>query len=193
MSPDREQPPRILARKGVAVAVAGGVFLAAAVMAVATPGPTPIWLRGGITYLDEERVVRQVGPTDCGVAALDMVYRDLGLPPELLADIRAQVLERDEGLTMLEMRDLALEHGLDAGGWRFEETDLRGLAALGLPLVAHVADHYVVIDRVGPDWVELRDPSAGRLRVSQPFFERWWTGNVLSLKATETSTPLSDR
>jgi ATP-binding cassette subfamily B protein RaxB len=94
-----------------------------------------------------------------------------------LDDVSRDVLERGEGLTLLEMQGIAAGRGLEASGWRL---DVPALARSPLPAVAHFQDHYVVVDRVTPGGtVLIRDPSIGRMELSAARFRELWTGNVL--------------
>ncbi|HEX8672250.1 MAG TPA: cysteine peptidase family C39 domain-containing protein [Longimicrobium sp.] len=151
-----------------------------ATWACITPSPVPVavavaWWYGG-DYEGRDGVEMQRGESDCGIAALAMVMKHHHQPAELEAERRA-VLDRDEGLTLLEMKGIAARHGLAAQGWRM---DMRALARAPLPAVAHFEDHYVVVDRVLPDGtVHVRDPGVGRVVLPAADFARLWTGNVL--------------
>lgn len=159
-----------------ALAGAGGT----AAWASSSPTPVPVsvavaWWYGG-DYEGREGVEMQRGEADCGIAALAMVMKHHRRPAELEGERRG-VLERGEGLSLLEMQGIAARHGLAAKGWRM---DLPALARAPLPAVAHFEDHYVVVDRVLPDGtVHVRDPGVGRVVLPAADFARLWTGNVL--------------
>lgn len=152
----------------------------AGLYATSQPTPVPVaatlaWAIGG-RYEGRAGVRMQQGAEDCGVAALAMILEHHRRAPRL-EEVRGRVLERGQGLSMLEMQGIAGERGLEASGWRL---DLAALERAPLPAVAHFEDHYVVVDRVAPDGtVELRDPSIGRVTLSAERFRRLWTGNVL--------------
>ena len=145
-----------------------------------SPTPVPVavavtWWIGG-EYEGREGVEMQRGDADCGIAALAMVLEHHRRGAELEGERRG-VLERDEGLSLLEMQRIAERRGLAAKGWRM---DMRALARAPLPAVAHFEDHYVVVDRVLPDGtVHVRDPGIGRVVLPAARFARLWTGNVL--------------
>lgn len=148
----------------------------------ATRAPTPVpvaralvWWIGG-DYRGREGVEMQRGGSDCGVAALAMVLRHHHRSTRL-DSVREHVLERDAGLSLLEMQGIARRHGLSATGWRM---DMAALARAPLPVVAHLEDHYVVVDQVrGDGTVQIRDPGIGRVELSSARFSRLWTGHVL--------------
>ncbi len=162
----------------LALAVAAGGTLVLGLTSPVPPEPVArfwTWSVGG-DYRGRDGVRLQRGASDCGVAALMMVLEDRHRTPRL-EGVRLRVLERDRGLSLLEMQSIAAEHGLRATGWRL---DFEGLARAPLPAVAHYDDHYVVVDRVEPDgMVRIRDPSIGRIDLPRESFVKLWTGNVL--------------
>jgi ABC-type bacteriocin/lantibiotic exporter with double-glycine peptidase domain len=164
----------------VAVAIVAGAG-GASIVAAASPVPSePVarmwtWSVGG-TYLGRETVRVQEGAWDCGIAALSMVFEAHGREAELAA-IRGKVLGRGEGLSLLEMEEIADGRGLPADGWRL---DFAALRATPLPAIAHFADHYVVVDRISAGGtVRVRDPAVGLVDYPRGSFERLWTGVVL--------------
>lgn len=130
----------------------------------------------GADYLGQDGVRRQRGEVDCGVAVLEMIFAARGVPPARLSGTREAVLGRGRGLSLLEMQQIALRHGLDAAGYRM---NMAGLAAAPLPAVAHFPDHFVVVDRVTSSDVELRDPAVGRLRMPRARFQALWSGRTI--------------
>lgn len=172
----------MIKRRGWWVALALVAVLASAAALSPAPAvpPEPVarlwaWSVGG-RYLGREGVSLQRGAWDCGVAALAMVLDAHRRAPRL-EDVRGMVLDRGQGLTLLEIGEVAERRGLPAAGWRLE---FAALARSPLPAIAHFADHYVVVDRIAPDGtVTLRDPAVGQLEMPRASFERLWTGNVL--------------
>lgn len=162
----------------LALAVGAGTASVASEAAPILPEPVArvwTWSLGG-RYLGRETVRLQRGAWDCGVAALAMVIESHRRAPGLEA-LRAEVLDRRRGLTLLELQEFAVERGLPAAGWRL---DFAGLARTPLPAIAHFDDHYVVVDRIAADgMVRIRDPARGRMELPRRSFERLWTGNVL--------------
>ena len=151
--------------------------------ALVTISPPPVAARPllaltvGASYRGSEQVRFQEGDSDCGVAALEMLFDAHGVETRTLEPVRALVARRDDGLTMLEMRNLAVDHGLAADGMRM---NLAALARARFPAIVSFPDHWVVVDRVTPDGtVDLRDPAIGRLRMTHARFDERWTGHVL--------------
>jgi ABC-type bacteriocin/lantibiotic exporter with double-glycine peptidase domain len=167
--------------------VAGGVTWVANSYPPTVPvAKALVWGLGG-NYLGRAGVTLQQGKSDCGVAALAMLLGAHGRPAKLAEETRS-VLGRDRGLTLLEMRDIAERHGLEASGWKVDTARLNDLP---LPAVAHFADHYVVVDQIAEDGtVRVRDPALGRASYPRDRFTEMWTGNVLVIgPAAELHAP----
>lgn len=168
---------RRLAAVLAVVAATGTAGLTAAISQ-----PTPVVVAKAIAwgldarYLGRQGVRMQQGRVDCGVAALAMVLEHHRHDARL-DGVRREVLARGDGLTLLEMQEIATRRGLYAAGWRL---DAAALARAPLPAVAHFDDHYVVVDEVAPDGtVRVRDPSLGKLEFTGARFQELWTGHVL--------------
>ncbi len=161
----------------LALAGAGGTLAVGLTLPVAPEPVARLWtLSVGGDYQGRSGVRLQKGTWDCGVAVLAMIFEEHHRPSALEA-VRGRVLDRGEGLSLLEMQSVAREHGLAAAGWRL---DFPGLARAPLPAVAHFDNHYVVVDRIEPDGtVHVRDPAIGRVALPKTSFLALWTGNVL--------------
>ena len=166
---------RIFKRALVALVVLVGVTITLAITSPAAARPILALAIGG-TYQGSDGVRFQRGLTDCGVAALEMVFAEHGIQTDSLEPVRSLVTARDSGLTMLEMRDIAVAHGLTAEGLRM---NLAALQRAKLPSIASFPDHWVVVDRVTSETVEIRDPSIGRVKLSHERFLGQWTSNIL--------------
>ncbi|MDB4968787.1 MAG: lantibiotic transporter permease/ATP-binding protein [Myxococcales bacterium] len=120
--------------------------------------------------------VQQLSPTECGAACLTMVLGLYG--KELrLADVRGAMQPGRDGATALAIVEAASFFGLRARGVRLETDDLERLPRGS---VLHWEfNHFVVLDRVKGDSVELVDPAYGRRTVSMEQLERSFTGVAL--------------
>ena len=166
---------RVFKRALVAITILFAVSITLAITSPAAARPLLALAIGG-TYQGSEGVRFQRGFTDCGVSALEMVFVHHRVPTDSLEPVRTMVTVRDSGLTMLEMRDIAVAHGLSAEGMRM---NLAALQQARLPSIASFPDHWVVVDRVTPERVEIRDPSIGRVTLSHERFLSQWTRNIL--------------
>jgi hypothetical protein len=165
---------RTLAALAVVLSAAAG---AAWTHPTAPPVARAVAWAVGAQYLGSGGVRMQQGEVDCGVAALQMVLDARGVRQAGIDSARAAILGRGQGATLAELQALAARSGLRSEGWRM---DAAALARAPRPLIAHFADHFVVVDSVDGDGSVLaRDPGIGRVRFSAERFAALWTGNVL--------------
>ena len=129
----------------------------------------------GGTYLGTRDVVLQDTPSSCGAAALAMILRQYGIPVAL-PRVEAQVAKPDSDASFHDLVRVAAAYGLRATGWRMSS---RQLSSAALPAIAHVPDHFVVVDSVVARYVYLRDPGLGAMRMRDDRFDAWWTHDVL--------------
>ena len=155
------------------MALAGLWFGGAPVLRLA--GRSVVAREMGGRYLGTRGVVFQRSPSSCGAAALDMVLRAHGIAVSG-ERLEAELGGADHEASMLELTRVAAAHGLDGTGWQLSIAMLRGAP---LPVIAHVPDHYVVVDSITHDRVYLRDPAVGVVRMPVEAFDRWWTRNAI--------------
>lgn len=122
--------------------------------------------------------VRQVEPSECGLAALSIVMGHCGVhvPLEVL---RERAGSTRLGISARRLLAIAREFGFTAKGFRCEPDEL---AEIGLPLIAHFRfNHYLVVERVGSRLVRVNDPIDGPQSLPIEEFSQGFTGIVLSL------------
>lgn len=130
----------------------------------------------GAYYLDERGVLRQKTSYDCGPASLAMVLASMG------HDIHEGTLLKDahtssRGTTMLNLQLAAQEVGVNAASWQLTYSDLQ---CVHKPIIAFVSnDHFVVLDKVTPSFVTVRDPARGRLVYPAWIFKMYWHGQAI--------------
>ena len=127
--------------------------------------------------------VKQRDITDCGAACLASVaaYHKLNLP---VSKIRQWAGTDKKGTNAWGLIKAAEKMGMTAKGVRATP---EALPEVPLPAIAHVVikeklQHYVVIYKVTPAYVEKMDPGTGRLE-KQPIedFKKEWTGVLVLL------------
>lgn len=162
---------------------AAGLLLATGLVAVAVRavGPTLDRLAWAAsidpTATAFGEVVRQQKRSDCGPAALKMIFDHHGLTGATLAELEVATGTGPDGTSMLALKKAAEARGLSGQGLRLP---VERLDDIPLPAIAHVhGDHFVVIRSAGQELV-IDDPSLGRLRMSSRTFERSWDGIVLA-------------
>jgi ABC-type bacteriocin/lantibiotic exporter with double-glycine peptidase domain len=138
-------------------------------------------------YIDQQRVVRQRGAQDCGVAVLEMVLPGTAALGVSLDSLRSVLQVRRRGLSFAELRTIVEGQGGHAAGWQLQFSALSGMA---MPLIAQWPDHFVVVDSVTTSGeVIVRDPAFGRMRMSRGAFLGIWTGRVLEVFAPYATAP----
>lgn len=122
-----------------------------------------------------EGVTRQASNRDCGIAAAHMLLVHIGV--EVAYDsLLSRYHPKDELQSMLDLKHLFRDQEVNVAGYQLQIADL---ARVPVPLIAHVPDHYVVVDSLRRDTVFVRDPAAGRMALHVTAFEDWWTGATL--------------
>ncbi len=128
-------------------------------------------------YLGEDGVIRQSTPYDCGIACLQMILGERGIT--VSADlIRSKAGIENKGISMLKLKQVAGQYGLEASTWKLKEEDI---SLAPLPLIAFIdRSHFVVVSQVTSDsHLIVLDPSAGKLRYSLQSFKNRWQGEVI--------------
>jgi ABC-type bacteriocin/lantibiotic exporter with double-glycine peptidase domain len=130
-----------------------------------------------ISYLGGDGVCRQRSSSDCGAAALWMLFDHFGISVNY-EDLIGQLGVMPRGTTMLSLKQLAETRGLLCEGWRLAPDDLRHIPFPAILLVQ--GNHYVVLDSFTPrgDFV-VRDPARGKLQISRQGLESIWGGEIL--------------
>jgi ATP-binding cassette, subfamily B, bacterial CvaB/MchF/RaxB len=127
---------------------------------------------------------------ECGLACLAAVSGylrgDLGL-----VEIRELARHSGRGETLLEIRDLAEQIGLNARGVGI---DLEALTRIGKPAILHWdMNHFVVLERTTRRGIVIMDPARGRVEVPWAEANKSFTGVALELAASARWKMRSDR
>jgi len=131
-------------------------------------------------------LVMQTETGECGLACLAMVGRfhghELNLP-----GLRRRFSTSLTGLTLVRMIEIAHALGFNGRGMRVQ---LDMLDHLALPCILHWnLNHFVVLQRVTPKWVEIHDPALGTYRMPMPEVSKHFTGVALELQKTVNFKP----
>ena len=131
-------------------------------------------------------LVRQLAATDCGAAALAMVlgYHGKRVP---LDEIRQALGGGRHGTTAAALLRVGHLYGLRGRGVRAEIDDLQTLP-VGTVLFWEF-HHYVVLERVRRDRIDIVDPAGGRRSVPIAKLRRAFTGVALIFEPTEEFVP----
>lgn len=135
--------------------------------------------------------IRQHDITDCGAACLASVaaYHKLNLP---ISRIRQWAGTDRKGTTAWGIIKAAEKMGMTAKGVKAQT---EALNEVPFPAIAHIIkngklQHFVVVYKVNPDFVEIMDPATGKLE-KEPIesFTKEWTGVLILLSPSGEFVP----
>ncbi len=132
-------------------------------------------------------VVEQNHVADCGPACLAAVLRYFGSQVRL-PDVRDQFGAGRDGVTAQSLLDVAKRHGLLGRAVRMELEDLK-LLPQGTILHWEMS-HFVVLDRVRRDGIDIMDPARGRRHVGAKELDDAFTGIALLFETTQRFAPV---
>ena len=141
-----------------------------------------LW-EGKTESLGLDGVVRQTKPNTCGPAALKMIFDHYGVASNL-EELENNAALTSEGISMMALKGIAEQYGLQAAGWKFSTDDLSGIS---FPAIFFVqGNHYVVADSfVYATGLYLRDPSCGRMFVRNEMLFQLWHGESIVFSHNE--------
>jgi ABC-type bacteriocin/lantibiotic exporter with double-glycine peptidase domain len=131
----------------------------------------------GVRFVGGEGVVWQRYSSDCGAAALQMVFSHFDIASDY-EDLARGLGVTSEGASMLRLKRAADAKGLLCRGWRLTARDLPDIP---LPAILFLRrNHFVVLDSYSPGGdLIIRDPARGRLQLSMRKLESIWGGETL--------------
>jgi ABC-type bacteriocin/lantibiotic exporter with double-glycine peptidase domain len=131
---------------------------------------------GSGRYLGRDGVFFQQYATDCGAAALTMIFQHFGIDMDY-GRLQSRLRIGPGGADMLSIQKSAREEGLLCEGWRLVPADL---PEIPLPAILLLRRHFVVLAELRPETGALiLDPSRGRLRMSLTELTSKWKGESL--------------
>ncbi|HEY7127734.1 MAG TPA: peptidase domain-containing ABC transporter, partial [Ktedonobacterales bacterium] len=124
-------------------------------------------------------VLLQMSAVECGAACLTMVLSYYGRKTTV-SEVRNRCQVGRDGLSALDIVKAARSYGLRVRAVSLQEDDLR---LITLPAIVHWEfNHFLIVERVSFQWVEVVDPALGRRRMSIEEFFTGFTGIVLMLE-----------
>jgi ATP-binding cassette, subfamily B, bacterial len=122
-------------------------------------------------------VLLQLTAVECGAACLAMILSAFGRSTRV-AECRAAMGPGQDGVTALAIVQAARGLGLEAKAYRLAPEQLRDIP---MPTIAHWGDnHFVVLERCTPRWVDIVDPASGRRRITPQELAAELSGVVLT-------------
>jgi ABC-type bacteriocin/lantibiotic exporter with double-glycine peptidase domain len=124
-------------------------------------------------------VLQQISMIECGAACLAMVLSYHGRKTTI-SEVREQCGIGRDGLSALDIVKAARKYGARVRAISLKENDFRFVA---LPAIVHWEfNHFIVVERWTPKYVEVVDPAAGRRRMTAQEFDEGFTGVVIMLE-----------
>jgi ABC-type bacteriocin/lantibiotic exporter with double-glycine peptidase domain len=124
-------------------------------------------------------VLLQLNAVECGAACLAMVLNYHGRKTRVADCSEVCGVGRD-GVTAQTIAQAARSYGLRVAAFSLEPSLLKDIP---VPAIAHWEfNHFVVVERWSPRWVDIVDPVSGRRRVTARDFATGFTGVILTLE-----------
>lgn len=124
-------------------------------------------------------VIMQMSPHECGAACLAMVLTYFGRAMTI-SQVRAILPSGRDGLSARAIAQAARDQGLRVRALSLEP---EALAQVQPPAILHWNfDHFLVLERWTPRYVEVVDPALGRRRLSTEEFNAGFTGVALVME-----------
>jgi len=127
------------------------------------------------------RVIYQNEVAECGYACLAMVLSHLGRATEV-RELSAYRPISANGLSLMDLYDMATEFGLAVEAYRFTIDDLPSVKRGS---ILHFGGaHFVVFEKLARGYVQVLDPASGRRRLSMDTFKTAVSGFLLECSPT---------
>jgi ATP-binding cassette subfamily B protein len=121
----------------------------------------------------------QMNAVECGAACLAMILGYHGRKTSISEIYKNAGVGRD-GLSALSIVQTARRYGLKVRAISLQVNDFRFVS---LPAIVHWQfNHFLVVERWSPSFVDVIDPASGRTRLSAQEFDAGFTGIVLILE-----------
>jgi ATP-binding cassette subfamily B protein RaxB len=136
------------------------------------------------------RAIYQNEVAECGYACLAMVLTHFGRATEV-RELQAFRPVSANGLTLMDLYDVAVEHGLSVQAYRF---DTGHLSDIKRGSILHFGGaHFVVFEKCARGYVQVIDPATGRRRISMDTFVANVSGYLLECAPTPQMPRIRDR
>ena len=136
------------------------------------------------------RAIYQNEVAECGYACLAMVLSHFGRATEV-RELQAHRPISANGLTLMDLYDVATEFGLAVQPYQF---DASHLTEIKRGSILHFGGaHFVVFEKLGRGYVQVIDPASGRRRVSMQTFVNNVSGYMLECSPTPALPRLRER
>ncbi|GCE23817.1 peptidase domain-containing ABC transporter [Dictyobacter kobayashii] len=158
------------------------------------PAFLPLWLQRIWTYLyyaghKKVPVITQMNVVECGAACLAMILSYYGRKTGI-AEIRNHYDVGRDGLSARSIAQAARNYGLRVRAISMQRSDFRYVS---LPAIVHWEfNHFIVVERWSPQYVDVIDPALGRKRLTAEQFNDGFTGIVLMMEPSTNFSRVSE-
>lgn len=135
-------------------------------------------------------VIYQNEVAECGYACLAMVLTHCGRATEV-RELSAYRPISMNGLTLMDLYDVAAEFGLEVQAYRFDASHVREIKRGSI--IHFGGAHFVVFERCTRNYVHLIDPSVGRRRIAMTTFLANVSGYLLECAPTPDMPRIAKR
>ncbi|CAG4905168.1 peptidase domain-containing ABC transporter [Paraburkholderia gardini] len=136
------------------------------------------------------RAIYQNEVAECGYACLAMVLSHFGRATEV-RELQAFSPISSNGLSLMDLYDVAVEFGLAVQAYRFGTSDL---PTVKRGSILHFGGaHFVVFEKCGRGYVQVIDPASGRRRISMETFIASVSGYLLECAPTPSMPRVRSR
>lgn len=146
--------------------------------------------------MNKKLVVKQDGYKECGAACLLSIIRYYGgnISINKLLDLTNT---SKKGTTFFNLRDASSKLGLDATGFKIEDTNKKeSLQKINMPSICQIVEnnyeHFIVIYKVKKEKILIMDPARGYRTIKNDEFFQIWTGYIMTFVKTTQLPYLSD-
>ncbi|HEX4208483.1 MAG TPA: peptidase domain-containing ABC transporter [Ktedonobacteraceae bacterium] len=142
------------------------------------PSPWRKQIRSGLFARSVPQIL-QLSAIECGAACLAMILCYYGRRTRI-SEIRDQYGLGRDGFSVLDLVKIARGHGLQAKG---VSLDYNHLGAVHLPAIIYwEGNHFIVVERWSPQYVDVVDPAAGKKRLTPDEFTKGFSGVAVLLQ-----------
>src|SRR5689334_11839307 len=125
------------------------------------------------------RPLLQMTEVECGLTCLAMILAYYGRKVSV-SDVRIQFGIGRDGASALNIVKAARNSGMRVRALSLQRSEFRHML---LPAIVHWQfNHFVVVERWTPKWVDIVDPATGRRRLTLQEFDAAFTGIVITLE-----------
>lgn len=134
-----------------------------------------------VTAIPRRRIrpLLQMTEVECGLTCLAMILNHYGRRSSV-SELRTIFGVGRDGASALHIVKAARSCGMRVRALSLQQSEFQHVS---LPAIVHWEfNHFVIVERWGPKWIEIVDPALGRRRLTHQEFDEAFTGIVITLE-----------